>query len=409
MRRGIRFNIEQEQPNLDENDQIQIRISSQIIQIRYYQLCKYSKLIEKEYTRQNIEDSLPIDIARFQRDFHIQDQNVITFFRIIKEENVEIFGNQFRDLFRLSEFFKVRSLQNFLIRYAQDNFRDINFIIDLMNDPRFNEICEVIQDNQLSLQMEQLLSNQIESCLENDKFGNLNISIIHRIISKSNIKSSDSLYRFIANSIQDRHILFSFLDISNLSDSNFNNLYNDYVQRKNTPTDFYYHYLNPNLAYIKKLRDDHEIDIPQLSNRDQQLSNEIQQLSNKNQQLSNKNQQLSNENQKLSNDTVQLSKKIQQSSSKNSELSEQIKNLKNDNKFLSDQLNNIPPFYKTQIQAYNKMIENQKKSFNIINNKSSMKNYTSDSTIDFEKIKIILSSFEKNLKNDKTGIFIVNS
>ena len=45
--------------------------------------------------------------------------------------------------------------------------------------------------------------------------------------------TSDDLYAFITKSIEDRHILFSFLQIQKLSDEAFNDLYNSYLKQKN--------------------------------------------------------------------------------------------------------------------------------------------------------------------------------
>ena len=190
-------------------------------------------------------------------------------------------------------------------------------------------------------------------------------------ISNSDPKklSSDSLYKFISNSIQTRYPLFAFLNIEKLSESNFNDLYNGYIQRKSSSSNFYYDFLKTDLIYIKKLRDNHEknIEIQNVQSKNQQLSSEIKQLSNENKQLSNENLKLRN----------------------------QVKSLNN-------QLSNIPPFLKSQMETYNTMMENQKK-IAIDNDGKSEKN----TKINFEKIKIIIASLEK--KCNGSGILYLNS
>lgn len=253
----ITFNIQDElKRSEDEKDQIMIKLSSSSIKIHYYQLCKYSQRIVDGYQKSDTENLLMRDIKRIQNDYNIEDNNIILFFDIMKEGNIQFSSYQFRDLFILAEYFKVKFLQNFLERYSKSHFNDINYIINMILSSKSNATNEDLQNDELSNKMEQLLYDKIDECIQNENFGKLPISIIHRIFEKSDMEkiTSDNLYTFICKSIENRHILFSFLDIQNLSNEKFDILYNDYCAQKKSKTAFYYQFLHVDLEYIKQLR-----------------------------------------------------------------------------------------------------------------------------------------------------------
>ena len=62
------------------------------------------------------------------------------------------------------------------------------------------------------------------------------------------------LYSFINQSIENYHILFIFLDIENLSDDNFQELYDNYTRSLNTKENVYYKSISRNMLYIFKLK-----------------------------------------------------------------------------------------------------------------------------------------------------------
>ena len=369
----ITFNIQDElKRSDDEKDLIMINLSSHSIKIHYYQLCKYSQLIEDEYQKIDVGDRLSYDIERIQKDFNIEDNNVITFINIMKEGNIQLSSYQFRDLFILAEYFKVKFLQSFLERYSKSHLKDINYVINTILSFKSNRTNECIQNDELSIRMEQILIDKIDKCIQNENFGKLPISIVYRIFEKSDMTkiSNDDLYTFITRSIESRHILFYFLDIQNLSDDNFNDLYNSYLKQKKSKTVFYYQFLHVDLDYVKQLKDE-------IKNGDiiqnKKLTKNIEILNTKIDQLKNENFELKEENQKLSHDI--------------NELNTEIKELKIQNNEFVEKYENIPPLIKAQIEKYHQMKLIKKE----VNHK-----------MDIQVIKAIVEGFENKIKKTES-------
>lgn len=181
---NLQSQLEKEQ---DEDDKVTIQLSSTNIEIYYYQLCKYSQLVQSQYLKNDAQERLSHDIQLFQKRFNIKDSNIINFFKIIKDDNVKITNDQYYDLFRLSEMFQVRSLQNLLKNYAKQYFNDVSFIINsILNEKTVSDNFDKIHLDSFLSHMEELLSDQIEECFKNEKFGDLDISTLYRVIFKSN-------------------------------------------------------------------------------------------------------------------------------------------------------------------------------------------------------------------------------
>lgn len=212
------------------------------------------------------------------------------------------------------------------------------------------EIESILPNDEFSSNLGQLLSSQIDKYLQNENFGKLNISIISRIIEKSqkNVKS-ESLCEFISKSIDERYVLFTFIDIGKLSESNFNDLINGYLQRKSSAKSFYYQYLPANLMYVKKLKDD-------LIKSDKAQNNKLLEIK---------------------------------------DLNSQIKALKNENAHLNSLLKNLPPQIKDQVERIQNMIEKKKKMDKMLN---SISNEKCDEYINFETVKLIFSNFKSSNK-----------
>lgn len=75
--------------------------------------------------------------------------------------------------------------------------------------------------------MEECLSSKIDECIANVNFWKLPISIIYRIIERSDKQQfpNNLLYDFISKNIEERNLLFLFLNIRKLTDEKFNSLY----------------------------------------------------------------------------------------------------------------------------------------------------------------------------------------
>lgn len=70
-----------------------------------------------------------------------------------------------------------------------------------------------------------LLKERVHDCLQNPEFGDLPMATIYKIISSSSEPvENDLLYDFIKKSLDTRYVLFTFLNIENLSAERFNDL-----------------------------------------------------------------------------------------------------------------------------------------------------------------------------------------
>lgn len=336
----------------DNNDLINIQLSSNSIQVYYYQMCKYSQLVQNEFPKKEAMMNLPRYVQEIQKKYKINDDNFITFFRMIQEEKVEIKINQYCDLCRLSQIFQVQILQKVLKRYAKKYSSDIEYIINLLIEHHSKTDDTVFLIDDFSNEMEELLVNNIDRCLQNQNFKNLPISVIHRIIQKSGGQnfSSDILYEFITESIESRSVLFSFIKIRDLSENNFDDLYKKFLSANENGSSIHFRYLSADIAFIKSLKEEKnkiQIDlgnkINELESNNRLIQIEVEKRENDNKSLLNKVNLLENENHSLQD-------QINHSKSSNDSLQNRIAHLESVNESLRNELN----------QSNNKNIENCK-------------------------------------------------
>lgn len=83
----------------------------------------------------------------------------------------------------------------------------------------------------------------------------LPISIVDHIVSKSEEEiSSDLLFDFISKSIEERFTLLSFLNIQNLTDSKFGELFDLYDQHPK----YFFQYLPLDISFLKSIKDENK-------------------------------------------------------------------------------------------------------------------------------------------------------
>ena len=296
--------------------QIAFKLRSESINIDFHKFCKYSNLVQKEFLSQNMIMNIFQDCDKIQKEYNIKEENIKKFFELLQDEKGNISIDQYIDLVKLSDLFEVKSLQILLKKFARENFQNIDFIISMILDNR-------VESDELMIEMEDILMNNITQCLKNEKFSQLEIPILYRIIEKSdhNQIPSDLLYRFIKRSIDNLHPLFYFVDIKYLSDENFNDLCENVSEK-------YLGNLQSNLKYMKKLKNDLNIlenkikkleeekliekkifekEIIKSQENEFKLKNELQLISNENKQLKETNHQISNENKQLKETNHQIS------------------------------------------------------------------------------------------------------
>lgn len=268
------FNFIVSSDDEEANDIVTIQFSSSNIEINYYQLMKWSRLVREQYRKEEM-NRLSDYLKQYQQRYNIKEGNIKSFFKSISDEQVQITNEQFFDYQKLSKIFKISKFDKILHQYFQKHKNDLDFVIRAIKDQISsqnnnidkNDIC-----NQISSDMEDLLSNSIDECFKNQEFNEFPVSKVYRIIEKSDKKiSSDSLYDFIKKSLNERYTLFTFLIIKDLSDEKFNDLCETYSNGGFSKT--YFQYLQCDLSYLKEIKDEKN-----------EMRNKIKELNNENKQ-----------------------------------------------------------------------------------------------------------------------------
>lgn len=278
---------EEEEGEEEVNDKITIHLSTIEIQIYFHRFCKYSRLIQQNLGYGKSINEIISDTEQKLLTNHIQNSSAIKFFKLLNDEETEITKVDFIDLYKLSQIFKVKSLKTKLKNYAQNSAQNIDFMINLLLDQQMDENNNSLTNDLFSVDMEDYLSSHINQCLQSENFGLLLISTLYRIIEKSdrNQISMDTLFDFIVQSFDERLSLFSFLDVSLLSDEKFQNLCKLNSYRK-------IEFLPNNLDFLRELKEDNRylrILIQHLNEEKSQLKSQLRNNENNNEQIYNQN------------------------------------------------------------------------------------------------------------------------
>lgn len=357
------FNLREEFVNEKDITNIQFQTSLNIIKLPFVQFFKYSHLAQ-EYRCDDIANHISEELQAYQRNNNIKEESVQIFFKLLQEESVSITSDHYIDLCKLSDKFKIYTLQSLLKKYAKKNSNNIELLLNLLNELQVTKDDKIFNINEFSSNIESCLSKEINKCLKNKKFGNLAVSTVYRIIEKSDINEiqSDHLLDFISSSIKDRFPLFEFLKVEKLSDEKFSDLYqiysNGFIEK------CFFRYLPVNLSYIKLLKDNIDSSknrIKSLEDENKKLKDEtekqikkIQNLEGENTKLSQKNDQLSSENKNL---TVENIQSKEQFNLKVNQFELQIKKLEEENRQMKDELKDRD----TKFQAQVKKLEDKNK------------------------------------------------
>ena len=255
----ITYNFNEEIIEEDLNDVVKVQLSSNTIVIDYYQLLKWSKLIKNYYQKDTINQYLSNDIQKHQQKFNIDEKNIVSFFNCIKNEKVQIKKSQYCDFLKLSKILIVPVFSKLLRKYSQSHINDIDFIINVLTDQLSSQNVDEFYIDEISPEMEECLSANINRCLMSSKFGQLPIQIVHRIIEKGCDQiSPEKLFEFIKSSYDERFILLPFLNIRDLSKENFNELYDNLYNSQNSMSKKYFDYLTFDLPYLKEIKNENE-------------------------------------------------------------------------------------------------------------------------------------------------------
>lgn len=272
----------------DEDDEIiKISLKSNSIDINYGQLCKYSKLIREEYTIHETQNKLSSQLQNYEDQFGIQENSIILFFKLIQKEDVEIDSSNYFDLIKLSNIFKSKQIKKVLKKIFNENSESIEFVLKLISDYKLNENQTTIDIDDLSFDFEQILKQKVNECIQNKIFRNLNISMVYRIVEsgQKDAQTSNLLLDYIMENIEQRFVLFRFVEIKNLSEEKFDTLLSGYIESQNSEKRCYYEYLGMDLNYLQSLKEknkNQEKEIQQLKETVQDKINENKELKSKN-------------------------------------------------------------------------------------------------------------------------------
>lgn len=297
------FDLKDETDDEESCDEIILQLTpSNTIKINYFQLLKYSKLVRNEYTEEHIAD-LSEFLKQCQQKYKIKTENIISFFKNLNDEQFKIKENEYCDHKKLSMILNVPKYNIILKKFLKTHQNDVDFIlilcVELMNQP---DLADLI--GEISVDMEDILCNNIEKCFLNQNFNNLPITQIYRIIEKSGEEiNSNFLYDFIKKSFENRYILFRFMKIQKLSDQNFFDLCDKILKKDDSNMQCYVEYLCIDLNYIRELRE-YKIKF-------QGTETKIQNLENNNKKLIKENNDLQKENNDLRIELAQIKDQIE--------------------------------------------------------------------------------------------------
>lgn len=275
----ITYNFNDENEEEEIGDQVKIQLSSNLITINYYQLLKWSTLVKEEYSKSDINSRISQDIQQYQQKYQIQEENTVLFFNSIRIEKVQIQKEKYFDLIKLSKIFKVTVILKLLRKFARQHLNEVDFSINILIDHLSLE--NTSKDSiQFSQEIENSLAEKINQCFQSQRFEHLPIQIVHRIIEKSQEQfSNDLLYDFIKKSFETRFVLFSFLKLRNLSNQNFNDLYENLINNQNLNKSI--QFLPFDFPFLKSIKEENE----QLKMNNLQLQEQNDQIRQENEEL----------------------------------------------------------------------------------------------------------------------------
>ena len=353
--------------NFENDDLITFQHCSKKINIYYSQLTKYSKHIRETYLFSDVTNRFPQEIRQFQEDFQLLPENIDLFFELLQQnyninEDLVLTYAQCIDILKICKFLKVRKLSFKINQYIRSHNVDVDFIIQMLE---YNVKTQAKTDNpqiEISNEIEDLLSNKINECLLNDKFIELPIQIIHRVIRKNSHDSinSNKLFDIIIKSVSKFCVLFPFLDLQKLSDDRLEELCEMY-SKSNENTQHFFDYLKCNLNLINEIRS-HKKNLQEMNDQQQKkLSDfeiEIKSLQSQLNDSKEMNDQQQNKVSDLEIEIKSLKSQLSDSKNLNSEQQDKMKDLEtllqkqfNDSEKMNGQLQD-------QIN-YSKNLENQ--------------------------------------------------
>ena len=384
----------------DEDDLITFQFKSHEISFYFTHLSRFSKFIRVNYRLPDVKNRFYHVLCDFKEKQNVTTDNIILFFKLLQDDfriSQNLTYDEYKDLLKLTEFLQIKILFNNLDQYFKSQNNDIDFQIQfILHDSKSND--DITNASfQLNNTIENLLSTNVVKCLQNKNFADIPISIIHRIILKSDKKPipSNLLYDFIKKKMKPFFLLLRFLDIENLSDDRFEDLC-ETVSDTNGSGKLYMENLQCNIKYIMKLKNDNK----DLKKVKKSLNNTKKKLISVISQQEDKIKILEHENSEKQNKIEEIEKKLINEKEKHKKYVDELISV------ISQQEDKIKILEHENSEKQNKIEEIEKK---LINEKEKHKKYVDEESIplcdrgDYSKVNI-----RKNEMNDDQKDYVID-
>lgn len=302
------FDLKSTDDEEEDDDVLEIELSSNLFEIRYTQIIKYSKVIQQKYSVSKARSELSELIQEYAKNYNIQDKNIIIFFKFLQDKSVEIDSSSYFDLYKLALLFDVTRFNKVFKKFEKNNSEDVSFLINLLLNAKTIEKIDTSYDDDKISEAEIKLSSQINLCLQNDEFNLLPFLTIKKIIEKSdkNLIDSNYLLQFIMKAIEDRHLLLPLIKIEQLSGENISKISNFLCEEEeDSPIQEYFKDFEDSLQNYQMLneyKDKQESKKQIILIKKDKLVNELNKLKDRVNELEKMNKELEN-------DTVSLREK----------------------------------------------------------------------------------------------------
>lgn len=246
----------------DDEDLIKIKIGNE--NIHQFNFLNFSD--KYSYTEALI--AIHNKIYEIEDTVQIKEESIKLFLQFIRDEKVSLPIEHFRDVYILSEYFKITKLTLELNNISQKElFKDLTLIIQVLFD--LNSFKGKFETS-LTNKIESFLSSQINECFKNPNFSRLPVSTIYRILNITNKETIDFnlLVDFITNSLDYLFILFEFVEIQKVTDDNIEKIIK---LTEDTQKRMAFNSVPLNLMLIKRMKNENDNLVEELNQTKQEL------------------------------------------------------------------------------------------------------------------------------------------
>ena len=105
---------------------VKFEINTKTINIPYLNLFQYSRTVQEEIKRNYIFENLSNLLKETQERMNIDDDSVFTFLRLLNNEEVDLKEEEFFNLMKLADIFKVDILNEILKNHLLNKSQNVN-------------------------------------------------------------------------------------------------------------------------------------------------------------------------------------------------------------------------------------------------------------------------------------------